>query len=164
MRKKLPLISGILNVLEKLKGNTGIIENTSVATHTIAAGKYVIWKNDLYKASSAISIGDTLSLSNLTAISDGIANELNSNIVPSTGTSIEVKTVFGTNTLNGNVLSAVIPLPHANEKTITIGAVSEWGGSNYQGTAVAKNILGFSVQSSESSLAGKVATIIFSYQ
>lgn len=78
MRKKLPLISGILNVLEKLKGNTGIIENTSVATHTIAAGKYVIWKNDLYKASSAISIGDTLSLSNLTAVSDGIANELNS--------------------------------------------------------------------------------------
>ena len=80
MRKKLPLISGILNVLEKLKGNTGIIENTSVATHTIAAGKYVIWKNDLYKASSAISIGDTLSLSNLTAVSDGIANELNSKI------------------------------------------------------------------------------------
>ena len=94
MRKKLPLISGILNVLEKLKGNTGIIENTSVATHTIAAGKYVIWKNDLYKASSAISIGDTLSLSNLTAVSDGIANELNSklsyldNVV--TGTPVDI--------------------------------------------------------------------------
>lgn len=99
MRKKLPLISGILNVLEKLKGNTGIIENTSVATHTIAAGKYVIWKNDLYKASSAISIGDTLSLSNLTAVSDGIANELNSKFISS-----PVQVSIRTNITNGYTL------------------------------------------------------------
>lgn len=79
MRKKIPLIGGIINLIESLKGDIGIIENTDVATHSISAGSYVIWKNELYKASSAIAVDDALSSSNLTAVSGGAANELNNN-------------------------------------------------------------------------------------
>lgn len=80
MRKKIPLIGGIINLIESLKGDIGIIENTDVATHSISAGSYVIWKNELYKASSAIAVDDALSASNLTAVSGGAANELNNKI------------------------------------------------------------------------------------
>ena len=58
-----------------------IVEKTDTATHAIAEGKYVVWKGHLTKASSAISVGDTLSSSNLTAVSDGLAN----NVVHITG-------------------------------------------------------------------------------
>lgn len=77
MRKKIPLIGGILNLIEALKGNIGIIENGDTATHAITSGSYVIWKNELYKASSAIAVDDALSASNLTAVSGGGLNELN---------------------------------------------------------------------------------------
>ena len=76
MRKKIPLIGGIINLIESLKGDIGIIENTDVATHSISAGSYVIWHNELYKASSAIAVDDALSSSNLTAVSGGAANDL----------------------------------------------------------------------------------------
>lgn len=79
MRKKIPLIGGIINLIESLKGDIGIIENTDVATHSISAGSYVIWHNELYKASSAIAVDDALSASNLTAVSGGAVNELNNN-------------------------------------------------------------------------------------
>lgn len=81
MRKKIPLIGGIINLIESLKGDIGIIENTDVATHSISAGSYVIWHNELYKASSAIAVDDALSSSNLTAVSGGAANELNNNFI-----------------------------------------------------------------------------------
>ena len=64
----------------KLKADIGIVENTNTATHNISAGQYVIWKGDLYTASSAISSGATLSDANLTAVSGGGLNALNSNI------------------------------------------------------------------------------------
>ena len=78
---------GIINKIKSLiarvgylKSDIGIVEDTDTATHTISSGQYVIWKNELYKASAAIPSGDPLSSTNLTAVSDGIANELNSNI------------------------------------------------------------------------------------
>lgn len=95
MRKKIPLIGGIINLIESLKGDIGIIENTDVATHSISAGSYVIWHNELYKASSAIAVDDALSSSNLTAVSGGAANELNNNIVQE----IDTGTGTGTNAL-----------------------------------------------------------------
>lgn len=64
----------------KLKADIGIVENTNTATHNISAGQYVIWKGDLYTASSAISSGATLSTANLAAVSGGGLNALNSNI------------------------------------------------------------------------------------
>lgn len=85
MRKKIPLIGGIINLIESLKGDIGIIENTDVATHSISSGSYVIWHNELYKASSAIAVDDALSSSNLTAVSGGAANELNNKIMQEIG-------------------------------------------------------------------------------
>lgn len=64
----------------QLKSDIGIVENTNTATHNISAGQYVIWKGDLYTASDAISSGATLSNANLTAVSGGGLNALNSKI------------------------------------------------------------------------------------
>lgn len=68
--------------------NMGIVETGVTATHAIAAGQYVIWKGILYTADSAISVGTTLSrggsgssgTKNLTAVSNGGFNALNSNL------------------------------------------------------------------------------------
>lgn len=60
-----------------------ISENGNTATNNIAAGKYVIWKDDLYTTKSAISSGTTLSAAsggNLEAVPDGGLNALNDKI------------------------------------------------------------------------------------
>lgn len=62
--------------VDTVKSDIGIVEDTDTATHTIAAGQYVIWKDALYVASTAIPLGTTLSLSNLTAVSNGGLNDL----------------------------------------------------------------------------------------
>ena len=56
------------------------IEETNQASHNISSGAYVLWNGSLYKASSNISIGDTLSSSNLTAVSNGGFNSLHQDI------------------------------------------------------------------------------------
>ena len=61
-----------------MRQDVGIVEDTDTATHNIAEGQYVIWKNNLTKASTAIAIGNTLSSSNLTAVSNGLGGELKS--------------------------------------------------------------------------------------
>lgn len=81
-----------------LRSDLGIVENTNTATHTIAAGQYVIWKGLLYTASSAIPSGTTLSSSNLTAVSSGGLNSLNGKIT--------TQTVSGENVL-ANVPSTI---------------------------------------------------------
>ena len=62
--------------IDELKTSIGIVENTDTATHTIAKGQYVIWKDALYTASQAIPLGTALSASNLTAVSNGGFNDL----------------------------------------------------------------------------------------
>jgi hypothetical protein len=58
----------------------GIVETGNAASHTIAAGQYVIWKGVLYTADAAIASGTTLAASggnkNLTAVSGGGLNSL----------------------------------------------------------------------------------------
>lgn len=70
------------------KSDLGIVEDGNTATHSITAGQYVIWKGNLYTASSAIATGTTLSTSNLTAVSNGGLNSLNEQIanISTTGT------------------------------------------------------------------------------
>lgn len=63
-------------IVKKMKKCLGISEDTNTASRSIASGNYVIWKGDAYKASSAISEGDTLSSSNLEAVTDGVGNDL----------------------------------------------------------------------------------------
>ena len=58
-----------------------IVQTTDTATRDISSEQFVIWKGSLYRASSAIASGATLSSSNLTAVSDGVAN----NFLPKTG-------------------------------------------------------------------------------
>lgn len=76
------------------KGTVAIVEDGNTCTHVggIASGQYVVWKGLLYKATQAISVGTTLSTStNLSAVTDGIANELNSKITTNTiGTRIDL--------------------------------------------------------------------------
>lgn len=71
-------------IARKLKALVGIVQDTDTATVNIAKGKYVIWKGNPCKASSAISSGGTLSASNLTALTEGVGNDINSNIVNNT--------------------------------------------------------------------------------
>ena len=71
-------ISDLETVDEQLKADIGIVENTDTATHTITSGQYVIWKGNLYTATTAIPAGSTLSLSNLSAVSNGLGNEVKS--------------------------------------------------------------------------------------
>lgn len=64
-----------------IKGALAYVENTDTATQNIPSGAYVIWKNNDYISTQAISIGDTLSGTNLTALSDGgITNDLKNNV------------------------------------------------------------------------------------
>ena len=67
--------------VDTVKSDIGIVEDTNTATHTIAAGQYVIWKNALYTASQAIPLGTTLSASNLTAVSGGGLNHLKNDLI-----------------------------------------------------------------------------------
>ena len=56
-------------------------EETNTATQNIPAGSYVIWKGDDYISTQSISIGDTLSSTNLNAISSGgITNDVNNKL------------------------------------------------------------------------------------
>lgn len=49
----------------------GIVEKSDIAANAIHEGQFVVWKGHLYIASSNIAVGDTLSLSNLDAVSTG---------------------------------------------------------------------------------------------
>lgn len=53
-----------------------IVEDTDTATHNITRDSLVIWKGELYVVKSTISIGDTLSSSNLGAISNGLQSRI----------------------------------------------------------------------------------------
>ena len=57
-----------------------IVEDTNNATHNISNGQYVVWKGSLYKATVNISSGDGLSGTNLSAVSNGGLNDLDSAI------------------------------------------------------------------------------------
>lgn len=67
---------------EKAKAATvAYNEPTNTASQNIPAGSFVFWNGGAYVANQAISLGDTLSLTNLDAVSaGGVANALNSKI------------------------------------------------------------------------------------
>ena len=62
--------------ITRLKHNLAFVEESNVATNNIKKDQYVIWKDMACRALSNISIGDTLSSSNLSMISnDGLIND-----------------------------------------------------------------------------------------
>lgn len=111
---------------DKIKSDIGIVEDGNAATHAISAGQYVIWKNELYMADDAISIGETLASSggskNLTAKPNGLGGEvaaLNSNIRDITNT-VTVNTSLVTDAIVYQVEKLVF---FSCRATATIGAV-----------------------------------------
>jgi hypothetical protein len=76
------VLAGILSSIEDVKTSLAYNENGNTASQNIPAGAYVIWKDDAYKTNQAISLGDTLSSTNLDAISHGILNAINAQLVP----------------------------------------------------------------------------------
>lgn len=61
---------------EAIKSCIAYVENTNVATQNIPNHSYVIWKDQPYISTSNISIGNTLSGSNLSSVTKGITNDL----------------------------------------------------------------------------------------
>ena len=79
-----------------IKRGIAYLESTDTAVNNITAGKYVFWKNGAYISTSAISVGDPLSSTNLSAVATGgfinaLQNELQTQI----------------NTLNSNITTTL---------------------------------------------------------
>lgn len=73
------------NVLNEVAGKAdqellGYREDGNTASRTIADGSFVVWKGGLYKASASIPQGTAFSLSNLTAVTSGGFNDLQSSV------------------------------------------------------------------------------------
>lgn len=102
----------------------GYVELTNTAIHNIPAGSYVVWKGILYTASSIIAIGDTLSGSNLSAVTGGGLNDLASGIPHSIalkpGSNYIGKTILAAyNTGSGNYVTAYLPCDVSRISAIT---------------------------------------------
>lgn len=97
-----------------IKGSVAYVENTATATQNIPSGAYVIWQNNDYISSQAISIGDTLSGTNLTALSSGgITNNLKDTLNAKLGTLLDWTLVASEDSTAGvdydNTISVSIP-------------------------------------------------------
>ena len=117
-------ITDLTNTDNNIKGSTAYVENTDTATQNIPSGAYVIWKNNDYKSTQAISIGDTLSGTNLTALSDGgitndLKNTLNSNIALKQN-KIKLDTMTGTTDVSGNLNLNV----YSGDRTVLLAVVN----------------------------------------
>lgn len=110
-------VTDLSNEDEAIKNSTAYVENTNTATQNIPSSAYVIWKNNDYKSTQAISIGDTLSGANLTALSNGgITNDLRTDV----------------NTLNSNIIARletrVITTSSSTDfKDFVVGVISSTG-------------------------------------
>lgn len=98
-------ITDLTNADNDIKSSVAYVENSNTATQNIPEGAYVIWNNNDYKATQAISIGDPLSGTNLTALSDGgITNDLRNDIDTLNSeintNSVPITTPAGFNTFN----------------------------------------------------------------
>ena len=110
--------------IDDVSGGLGYVELTNTAVHNIPAGAYVVWKGNLYTASSAISIGDTLSGSNLSSVSNGGLNDIVSNLpdamVLKPGSNLVGKVILaGYNTGSGNYFDAFFPADVTHINSIT---------------------------------------------
>ena len=145
-------IADLKTSLSTMKSDIGIVEDTNTATHTIAAGQYVIWKDALYVATAAIPIGTTLSASNLTAVSSGGFNALMPEGETVTGRGTYIKFPDGTMIQrgsagaysSGNSKDYTVDLPtsfYNNSYTVmATGWYNGSDGSNYEVLCLTNNI------------------------
>ena len=70
--------SNVWSGIQKLNNapQIAIQQLTNIASRNIAVGSYVIWQNELHRAKSNITSGDTLSTANMQILSDGGLNRL----------------------------------------------------------------------------------------
>ena len=128
-------------LISKLKADIGIVENTNTATHNISAGQYVIWKGELYTANDAISSGATLSSANLTAVSNGGLNSLNSklptkssNTLTTSNLSSNISVASASYVKNGRIAiitlscTANTDVAVGNDVTFKISGMKSYGG------------------------------------
>lgn len=73
-------VTALSTKTDAIKEAISFVEDSNTATHNIPSGSAVLWNNAAYIATANIAIGDTLSSSNLTAISDGFINALTEQI------------------------------------------------------------------------------------
>lgn len=124
----MPIESGsadsVKDVTDALKSDIAIVEDTDNATHNITAGQYVVWKGNLCTASSNISIGDGLSGSNLSAVSNGGFNDLASGLATLNSNITNLKTTTNVNfSYDGNTLTASF-MKFGNIVTVLLPALS----------------------------------------
>ena len=67
----------IKNALDDTEAILAVLEETNTAVHNISEGTYVIWKHSLYIATANIVVGDGLSASNLSQVTDTITDMIN---------------------------------------------------------------------------------------
>lgn len=72
--------AALTNLGAASSSTVGIVATGTTAPQAITAGQYVIWQGSLYTAKSNIASGATLSTANLTAVSGGGLNALNTKI------------------------------------------------------------------------------------
>lgn len=112
----------------------GYKEEGNTASRTIAIGKFVVWKGNLYKAKVAIPQGTAFSTSNLTAVGDGGFNELQAKIGDVGNTDLQSQ-VTSLNSSYANKGNGGQHTPAFNAVTVAgtadAGAdVLTWGGGN----------------------------------
>lgn len=115
-------------LLGKLPADIAIVEDddNNLALHNITKGSYVVWKGVLKKASAAISIGDTLSSSNLSAVTGGGMNDLNKSFYYMPGDTFSLSNVqfAGIQTTTDKDFRFFIPLDKPIHPTVSTVSIS----------------------------------------
>ena len=130
------------NVLEEVAGKAdqellGYREDGNTASRTIEDGSFVVWKGSLYKANGSIPQGTAFSSSNLTEVTDGGLNELQSD-VESLNDSIGSLFVNLTGTISANK-NAQIQYPQGygyNNTIIVTTWLTKWGHTYFNVDAI----------------------------
>ena len=108
-------ISALTLMDANIKDCIAIVENGDTASVNITQGQYVIWKSHAYKALSNIASGDTLSSTNLSALTAGTINDLNIQVANNTA---NITTIDGK--LNNLILTKQVNKPSNSANYITL--------------------------------------------
>ena len=147
------------NVLNEVAGKAdqellGYREDGNTASRTIADGSFVVWKGSLYKANGSIPQGTAFSVSNLTAVTSGGFNDLQSsvsslsdscgNIISEPGTYLIDGIFAGYNTGSGNYIDFYVPVYVAKSRSVTsakiVTSASVFFGSSRMNLSVPTNL------------------------
>jgi len=130
-------INEVNTKVSKTEDLISIVENGNTCTHTggISKGQYVNWKGVLYTADSNISVGATFASSggskNLTVVTDGGLNELNSDLSDKQDaikSNMSKRTIVSVSDSEINVIKTFIL--NAKSRYARVEVITQNGGSN----------------------------------